>query len=88
MLNLRFEQFVKDIVGERAFLDLKETDAFRLAMKQFDEIIKLGFRSRDDEDQYVNFPMANLKDDPSRGLQANCITVTGYVACFIYFVPC
>ena len=79
MLNLRFEQWVKDIVGEKAFLDLRETDSFRLAMKTFDENIKPGFRSRDDEDQYVNFPKANLTDDPNKGLKANCITVTGSV---------
>jgi hypothetical protein len=79
MLNLRFEQWVKDVVGERAFFDLKETDAFRLAMKQFDESIKPGFRSRDDDDQYVNFPMANLADYPAKGLKSNCITMTGYV---------
>lgn len=77
MLNLRFEQWVKDIVGEKAFLDLRQTDSFRLAMKTFDENIKPGFRSRDDEEQYVNFPKANLTDDPNKGLKANCITVTG-----------
>jgi hypothetical protein len=66
MLNLRFEQWVKDIVGEKAFLDLRETDSFRLAMKTFDENIKPGFRSRDDEEQYVNFPKANLLTIPTR----------------------
>ena len=77
MLNKRFEEWVKTVVGERAYLDLKEQDSYRLAMKTFDENIKPGFRSRDDEDQYVNFPKANLKDDPAKGLQSNTITVPG-----------
>lgn len=77
MLNLRFEQWVRDVVGEKVFLDLKETDAFRLAMKHFDETIKPGFRSRDDQDQYVHFPLANLKDEPAKGLKNSCITMTG-----------
>ena len=79
MLNLRFEQWVRDVVGEKVFLDLKETDAFRLAMKHFDETIKPGFRSRDDQDQYVHFPLANLKDEPAKGLKNSCITMTGFV---------
>ena len=60
-------------------LFLQDTNGYRLAMKQFDESIKPGFRSRDDEDQYINFPMANLKDDPSKKIKSNCITLTGFV---------
>lgn len=77
MINRRFEQWIKDSVGDRAFIDLRETNGYRLAMKQFDEVIKPGFRSRDDEEQYVNFPKAGLKDKPSRGVSANTITLTG-----------
>jgi hypothetical protein len=49
----------------------------RLTMKTFDENIKPGFRSRDDEEQYVTFPKVGLKDDPTRGLKSDTITVTG-----------
>jgi hypothetical protein len=77
MINKRFEQWIKDAVGERAYFDLKETNGYRLAMKQFDEVIKPGYRSQDDEDQYINFPMANIVDDPSKGIKANTITMTG-----------
>ena len=79
MLNKRFAEWVKNIVGDRAYVELKDTNGYRLAMKQFDESIKPGFRSRDDEDQYINFPMANLKDDPSKKIKSNCITLTGFV---------
>ena len=78
MLNKRFEQWVKDVVGERAFFELKETNGYRLAMKQFDEIIKPSFRSRDDEDQFINFPMANLQDNSAKGIKSNSITLTGF----------
>ena len=79
MLNKRFEEWVKNSVGERAYIELRETNGYRLAMKQFDESIKPAFRSRDDEDQYINFPMANLKDNPSKRIKSNCITLTGFV---------
>ncbi len=77
MLNKRFEEWVKTVVGERTYLDLQEQDCYRLAMKTFDENIKPGYRSRDDEEQYVNFPKACLKDDISKGLQSDTVTVTG-----------
>ena len=79
MLNKRFEEWVKNIVGERAYIELRDTNGYRLAMKQFDESIKPAFRSRDDEDQFINFPMANLKDNPSKRIKSNCITLTGFV---------
>lgn len=79
MLNKRFEEWVSNVVGERAYIELRQTDAYRLAMKTFDENIKPGFRSRDDQDQYVNFPKAGLADDPAKGLESNTITINGKV---------
>jgi hypothetical protein len=76
MINRRFEEFIKSTVGERTHLDLKETDAWRRAIKTFDEQVKPGFRGREDEDQYINFPMANICDAPDRGVKANTITVS------------
>lgn len=78
MINQRFEEFVKMTVGEECFSKLRETKGYRLAMKVFDENVKPGFRGPDDEDQYVNFPMANIPDNPNRGVIANTITVTAY----------
>jgi hypothetical protein len=76
MINRRFEDYIKSKVGERCFFELKETNGWRHAMKTFDENIKPGFRGRDDEDQYINFPMANIPDNAHRGIKANTITVT------------
>jgi hypothetical protein len=79
MINKRFENWVKDIVGERAYLDLRETDAYRRAMKDFDENIKPSFSGKGDEIAYVSFPMANIKDDPSKGIKGNTLTLTASV---------
>jgi len=78
MLNKRFEQVVKDIVGEDQFVTLRKTKGFRLAMEQFDVSIKTAFRSVDEE-YFVNFPMANLKDDPANNIQSNCFNLKGDV---------
>jgi hypothetical protein len=77
MLNKRFEEWIKDVVGERPYLDLRDTDAFRRGMKQFDESIKPSFRSIDDEEQYVTFQKANLESSEARGLVNDTITITG-----------
>ena len=77
IINKRFEQWIKDTIGERAYLDLKESNGYRLAVKQFDETIKPSFKSENDEDQYVSFPMAKIKDNASKGIKANTLTLTG-----------
>jgi len=76
MLNKRFEEHIKDIVGEDQFVKLRKTKGFRLAMKQFDETIKTAFMSPE-EDYYVNFPMANLADDKIHGISSNCYNLKG-----------
>jgi hypothetical protein len=48
-----------------------------LAMEQFDVSIKTAFRSVDEE-YFVNFPMANLKDDPANNIQSNCFNLKGF----------
>lgn len=76
MINKRFEEYVKNLVGERCFIDLKETNGWRHAMKTFDEIVKPAFRGREDEDYYINFPMANIPDNADCGIKANTVTTT------------
>lgn len=77
IINKRFELWIRDVVGDRAFLDLRGTNGYRLAMKSFDEVIKPGFKSESDEDQYINFPMAKIRDNSSKGIRANTLTLTG-----------
>ncbi|KAF2878237.1 hypothetical protein BDV95DRAFT_600908 [Massariosphaeria phaeospora] len=76
MTNKGFETWIRDMVGERAYFDLKDTDAYRRVMKDFDNSIKPSFRGEGDEDEPINFPMADLEDNPSRGIANNCMTLT------------
>ncbi|KAM3079042.1 hypothetical protein ACMFMF_003971 [Clarireedia jacksonii] len=78
-LNRRFEQAVKDLVGEDAYFHLRKTRAFEQATRQFDTQIKTAFRGDLEEDYLVNFPMADLKDDPVNNLQSNTWNMKGYV---------
>lgn len=77
-LNKRFEEAVKAVVGEDQFFRLRKTRGFEEAVSQFDKSIKVAFRGGVDEEYYVNFPMANLRDDPVNNIQANCWTLQGY----------
>ena len=77
LINGLFEDWVKDAVGERAFLDLRETNGYRLGMKDFDDKVKPAFQSKDDGEVYVTFPMADIPDNPSKGIKSNALTLTG-----------
>ncbi|KAI0965133.1 Hsp70 family protein-like protein [Xylaria arbuscula] len=77
MLNRSFEELIRQTVGEEAFVSLKKTEGYRSALREFDAAHKLSFRGPRDSDRYVNFPMANLKDNKAKGLVKNCMTLTG-----------
>lgn len=76
-LNKRFAQAVKGVVGEDQYYHLRKTKGFEEAMNQFDKNIKTAFRGQQDEEYYVNFPMATLEDDRAAGLVANCWNMKG-----------
>ncbi|RDL33958.1 uncharacterized protein BP5553_08326 [Venustampulla echinocandica] len=76
-LNRRFEQSVKELVGEDQYYTLRKTKGFEQATIQFDQTIKTAFRGNSDEDYYINFPMANLEDDPTNNLVSNCWNMKG-----------
>jgi hypothetical protein len=77
MLNERFENYIKNIVGEDQFVALRKTKGYSHAMEQFDKSIKPAFRATGDEEYFVNFPMASLQDDPDNNLQSNCLNLKG-----------
>jgi hypothetical protein len=81
MLNKRFEQWIQEMVGDVAYIELKKTDGYRAAMQHFDLTIKPAFRSKQDPDRWVSFPTAKLKDDASKGIVKNSITLKGSVGC-------
>lgn len=78
-LNKRFEEAVKNLVGEEEYLRIKKTKAWLRANTQFDREIKCAFRGKPSEEYFVNFPMADLNDDPANGLESNCWRMTGLV---------
>ncbi|TGJ87961.1 hypothetical protein E0Z10_g854 [Xylaria hypoxylon] len=77
MLNRSFEELIKQTVGEDTFLGLKKTEGYRNALREFDVAHKLSFRGPRDNDRYVSFPMANLKDNKAKGLVKNSMTLSG-----------
>jgi len=61
MINKRFEEAIKDAVGEEQYINLRKHKSYRIAMQFFDESVKPKFNPYDqdrDEVYYVNFPMA------------------------------
>ncbi|KAL2003822.1 hypothetical protein VTN02DRAFT_2039 [Thermoascus thermophilus] len=77
MLNRSFERWIQETVGDAEYRQLKNTDGYRAAMQQFDLTVKPAFRSEKDRDRYLSFPMANLKDDHSKGIVRNAIKLKG-----------
>jgi hypothetical protein len=77
MLNKRFEQSVQKAVGDEVFAALKKSDAYCTAIRYFDLTIKLGFRGKQDPCRYVQFPMANLKDNKAWGLERDAMALSG-----------
>jgi hypothetical protein len=75
MLNKRFEEAVKDIVGEEEFLELKKTKGFAAAVRTFDREVKPAFSGEPNQTWDVAFPMARLQDDPVNNVMANCLTL-------------
>lgn len=77
MLNKRFEDEVLQAVGDEAYVKLKKTDAYRSALKEFDTVVKIAFRGKNDPDRFVSFPMADLKDNTAAGLVKNAMALSG-----------
>ncbi|KAG6003817.1 hypothetical protein E4U21_001672 [Claviceps maximensis] len=76
-LNQRFASAVQELVGDLQWQKLKTSKAWSFAEKQFDQEIKKAFNGQPDEEYFVNFPMAELWDDPDSGLKQNTWTLTG-----------
>ncbi|KAB8304154.1 hypothetical protein EYC80_003573 [Monilinia laxa] len=71
-LNKRFEEAVRELVGEYQFHALRKTRGFSSAVEQFDLSVKTAFRGKGDKNYLVDFPMAKLQDDEHRNLSFNC----------------
>lgn len=82
-LNKRFEEAVKNVIGEEEFIRIKKTKSWFRANIQFDREIKPAFRGKPSEEYFVNFPMADLEDNPASGLESNTWRMTRSVNSFI-----
>jgi hypothetical protein len=78
-LNKRFEEAVREVVGEDQFYQLKKTVGWSKALNDFDKTIKPAFNGDLDEVHFVSFPKAELEDDIHERLTDNCWEMTGYV---------
>ncbi|KAK8068095.1 hsp70 protein [Apiospora saccharicola] len=71
-LNRRFEDAVRDLIGEGSMAELKAAlDGWALVLDQFETEIKRKFCGESDRPHYIHFPGLNLEDDPSYGLENN-----------------
>ena len=77
-LNKRFEETVRELVGEDQFYHLKKTIGWAKALNDFDKNIKTAFNGDLDDIHYISFPKAELEDDPNEGLKGNCWEMSGY----------
>jgi hypothetical protein len=75
ILNKRFEEAMKNIVGDEEFFELKKTEGFADAVQQFDKEVKPAFCGDMSQAWNVNFTMGNLRNDPSNNIQGNCLRV-------------
>lgn len=83
-LNKRFEGAIKSLVGEDQYFHLRKSRGFELAVQQFDRSVKTAFRGDPDEDYFINFPLAELDDDPANNLVANCWNMKGLASNYSY----
>lgn len=78
-LNKRFEETVRQVVGDEQFVNLKNSVGWAKAVNEFEKNIKTAFDGDVTDTHYVSFPKAELEDDPTERLLNNCWEMTGDV---------
>lgn len=78
-LNIRFDEAVQALVGNKQWMKLQGTRALKTAQKQFDQEIKRAFDGDYDAQFWVDFPMAHLRGQPEKGLKWDSWELTGSV---------
>jgi hypothetical protein len=74
-LNYRFEDHVKNRIGEEAWNNMKEKKAktLNMGLRYFEEFVKRNFN--DEEEQDVNVPFPGLPDNEEAGLDCGFLTM-------------
>jgi hypothetical protein len=70
---------VKRVLDEDQFSKICKSEVFDEALQQFDQEIKREFRGVEGERYRLDFPMANLKNDPINNLISNSWTMHMFV---------
>lgn len=78
-LNKRFEETVRNVVGDDQFADLKKGVGWAKALNDFDKNIKTAFTGDVNDVHFVTFPKSDLDDDPAERLFCNCWEMTGNI---------
>lgn len=86
LLNKAFEDHVRDAVGEQEFERIKEHEAYRTALRDFDLRVKREFKGPDDPNEYVSFPRACLQDNEAKGIEQNAMILSGCVFFFFFIL--
>lgn len=79
ILDKRFEEAVRTVVGDDQFGPLKKGVGWAKAMNEWDKNIKTAFTGDVTEVNYVTFPKADLEDDEMERIFSNCWEMTGDV---------
>ncbi|SPQ27368.1 2cfcd31d-971b-4c83-a73a-d7a505bce594 [Thermothielavioides terrestris] len=75
-LNYRFEEHVKNRLGQSRFDEMKAKKAksWQMGLRYFEEFVKRNFN--EDEHQEVNIPFPGLPDDEKAGLDSGFLVMT------------
>ncbi|KAK3304585.1 uncharacterized protein B0T15DRAFT_558433 [Chaetomium strumarium] len=76
-LNYRFEEHVKNRLGQSRFDEMKtkKGKTWQMGLRYFEEFVKRNFN--EDEHQEVNIPFPGLPDDEEVGLDSGFLVMTG-----------
>jgi len=86
MLNVAFDNFLKQILGEAKYEEFFESDCYKYheAMAKFEGRMKPRFNGAQDWDEKakpfgkISFGDVTIEDDPEKNISSGQLTVTGY----------
>ncbi|TVY82837.1 Heat shock 70 kDa protein 12A [Lachnellula suecica] len=78
-LNMRFEEAVKQVLGDRQYSRIRNEYSFERAMQEFDQRIKRVFKGDPNENYYVEFPDAKLVNDSAKNLEDDFWQMKAYI---------
>ena len=77
VLNQRFEDCLKNLLGDEIFIDLKKKPGFTHTIEYFDRHVKTAFSGGEEEEYPVKFSRAKIPDEAENGIESNCWMMKG-----------